>query len=92
MIRCIHIALLCVQEDVRERPTMASVVLMLNSFSLSLAVPSEPAFFMPSTIDTEVPLFSENTDSRVSNNSKNSTENSVKYSINEASITDLYPR
>ncbi|XP_074336358.1 cysteine-rich receptor-like protein kinase 44 [Apium graveolens] len=92
MIRCIHIGLLCVQENVRERPTMASVVLMLNSFSLSLAVPSEPAFFMHSTIDTEVPLLTENTDSRASNNSKNSTDNSVKYSINEASITDLYPR
>ncbi|XP_024963298.1 uncharacterized protein LOC112503500 [Cynara cardunculus var. scolymus] len=46
MIRCIHIALLCVQEDVMERPTMASVVLMLGSLSLTLALPSEPAFFM----------------------------------------------
>ncbi|XP_017230913.1 cysteine-rich receptor-like protein kinase 44 isoform X2 [Daucus carota subsp. sativus] len=86
MIRCIHIGLLCVQENVTDRPTMASVVLMLNSFSHSLAVPSKPAFLMHSTIDAE------NNDSRVSHNSKNSTENSVQYSIDEASITDLYPR
>ncbi|KAK3188238.1 hypothetical protein Dsin_027799 [Dipteronia sinensis] len=50
MIRCIHIGLLCVQENVVSRPTMASIVLMLNSFSLTLPVPSEPAFFMHSTI------------------------------------------
>ncbi|KAJ0081479.1 hypothetical protein Patl1_10997 [Pistacia atlantica] len=46
MIRCIHIGLLCVQENVVDRPTMASVVVMLNSNSLSLQLPSEPAFFM----------------------------------------------
>ncbi|XP_035840093.1 cysteine-rich receptor-like protein kinase 8 isoform X2 [Helianthus annuus] len=46
MIRCIHIGLLCVQEEASDRPTMASVVLMLASSSITLAVPSEPAFFM----------------------------------------------
>ncbi|KAL5774740.1 hypothetical protein ACOSP7_012297 [Xanthoceras sorbifolium] len=45
MIRCIHIALLCVQENAADRPTMASVLLMLNSYSVTLPVPSEPAFF-----------------------------------------------
>ncbi|CAI9292615.1 unnamed protein product [Lactuca saligna] len=46
MIRCIHIGLLCVQENACDRPTMGSVVLMLSSSSLSLPVPSEPAFFV----------------------------------------------
>ncbi|GER27217.1 cysteine-rich receptor-like protein kinase 41 [Striga asiatica] len=47
MVRCIHIGLLCVQENPTERPTMASVVLMLNnSFSVTLAAPAEPAFYM----------------------------------------------
>ncbi|RYQ93811.1 hypothetical protein Ahy_B09g100050 [Arachis hypogaea] len=45
ILRCIHIGLLCVQENLVERPTMASIVLMLNSSSLSLPVPMEPAFF-----------------------------------------------
>ena len=53
IMRCIHIALLCVQENVANRPTMASVVLMLNSYSMTLVVPSEPAFFMHSNIDSE---------------------------------------
>ncbi|WRX26367.1 hypothetical protein QQP08_018861 [Theobroma cacao] len=39
MMRCIHIGLLCVRENVADRPTMATVVLMLNSFSISLALP-----------------------------------------------------
>ncbi|KAK9092145.1 hypothetical protein Syun_027056 [Stephania yunnanensis] len=45
-IRCIQIALLCVQEDALDRPTMGSVVAMLTSFSVSLALPSRPSFFV----------------------------------------------
>ncbi|KAI3765171.1 hypothetical protein L2E82_15198 [Cichorium intybus] len=58
--RSIHIGLLCVQENSNDRPTMASVVRMLDTFSLSLEVPSEPAFFMHSTItiDPQMPLLS----------------------------------
>jgi len=48
MMRCIHIGLLCVQGNLADRPTMASVALMLNSYSQTLPVPSEPAFFMHS--------------------------------------------
>ncbi|KAF5472869.1 hypothetical protein F2P56_009538 [Juglans regia] len=55
MIRCIHIGLLCVQENVADRPTMASIVLMLNSYSITLPVPSQPAFFMnTSSIESEM--------------------------------------
>ncbi|XP_056172027.1 cysteine-rich receptor-like protein kinase 26 [Syzygium oleosum] len=46
--RRIHIGLLCVQEDVASQPMMASVLLMLNSHSITLQVPSKPAFFMHS--------------------------------------------
>ncbi|KAL6282796.1 hypothetical protein ACE6H2_013725 [Prunus campanulata] len=48
-MRCIHIGLLCVQKNVVDRPTVASVVSMLNSQSLALPVPSQPAFCMHST-------------------------------------------
>ncbi|GLT27485.1 hypothetical protein SLA2020_024790 [Shorea laevis] len=44
IMRCIHIALLCVQEIVAQRPTMASVVLMLSSNSMNLPAPSHLAF------------------------------------------------
>jgi len=34
--RCIHIGLLCVQEDVEKRPSIASIVSLLNSHSSNL--------------------------------------------------------
>jgi len=49
IMRCIHIALLCVQEKGDDRPTMASVALMLNSHSVTLPLPSKPAFSIDST-------------------------------------------
>ncbi|KAK6124042.1 hypothetical protein DH2020_042211 [Rehmannia glutinosa] len=59
MMRCIHIGLLCVQENAADRPTMASVILMLNSFSLTLAVPTEPAFYLPSDYGSDTSLLQE---------------------------------
>ncbi|KAL2324318.1 hypothetical protein Fmac_023376 [Flemingia macrophylla] len=48
MMRCIHIGLLCVQEKSYDRPTMATIMLMLNSHSVSLPIPAEPSFYMNS--------------------------------------------
>uniref|UniRef100_A0A7N2MRM2 Cysteine-rich receptor-like protein kinase 29 n=2 Tax=Quercus lobata TaxID=97700 RepID=A0A7N2MRM2_QUELO len=53
IMRCIHIGLLCVQENVADRPTMSSIVLMLNSYSLTLPIPLQPAFFMHSNIESD---------------------------------------
>ncbi|XP_024988592.1 LOW QUALITY PROTEIN: putative receptor-like protein kinase At4g00960 [Cynara cardunculus var. scolymus] len=97
IIRCIHIGLLCVQENVIDRPTMASVVLMLNSFSLTLSMPSEPAFFMRSSIDPEMPLLQEYTSSTGSsglekNKMSKSRSRSSQYSVNDVSITEIVPR
>ncbi|KAJ9566844.1 hypothetical protein OSB04_002810 [Centaurea solstitialis] len=44
VLRCINIALLCVQEDAELRPPMASVVHMLNSYSVALPLPQNPPF------------------------------------------------
>ncbi|XP_028776257.1 putative receptor-like protein kinase At4g00960 [Neltuma alba] len=43
VIRCIHIALSCVQENPSDRPSMANIVLMLNSYSVTLSLPRKPA-------------------------------------------------
>uniref|UniRef100_A0A2N9FPC5 Protein kinase domain-containing protein n=1 Tax=Fagus sylvatica TaxID=28930 RepID=A0A2N9FPC5_FAGSY len=43
-LRLIHIALLCVQEDPNERPTMSMVILMLASKLINLPQPSAPPF------------------------------------------------
>lgn len=44
VIRCIHISLLCVQQHAEDRPSMASVVLMLGSETALLPQPKEPGF------------------------------------------------
>lgn len=40
--RCLHIALLCVQDSAVYRPTMSQVVLWLETDSLALSNPKEP--------------------------------------------------
>jgi len=43
-LKCLHIGLLCVQEDAADRPTMSSVVHMLASDTVTLPSPTRPAF------------------------------------------------
>ncbi|CAN6299941.1 unnamed protein product, partial [Urochloa humidicola] len=45
MMRCINIALLCVQENAADRPTMADVVSMLSSETTILGEPRQPAYY-----------------------------------------------
>ncbi|XP_074567356.1 cysteine-rich receptor-like protein kinase 25 [Curcuma longa] len=88
VLRCIHIGLLCVQEDPVQRPTMADVVIMLNSHSVSLPRPSAPAFVNHSdstTIEANGVL------GRGRNYSENKVK-ATKFSINEVSISELEPR
>ncbi|XP_022977358.1 putative receptor-like protein kinase At4g00960 isoform X2 [Cucurbita maxima] len=80
MIRCIHIGLLCVQENVSKRPTMGSVVMMLGSSSLTLPIPSQPAFFLHSATNES------------DTNGTDCESVSVQLSRNEISITEFHPR
>lgn len=45
VLRCIHIGLLCVQDNPNSRPLMSSVVFMLENESVELPVPKQPVFF-----------------------------------------------
>ncbi|WZY85438.1 hypothetical protein YC2023_031822 [Brassica napus] len=76
IIRCIHIALLCVQEDSEDRPTMSAIVQMLTTSLISLAVPRPPGFFFRSKKDQAC----------------SSVDKSSLCSIDQASITSLAPR
>ncbi|XP_010448768.1 PREDICTED: cysteine-rich receptor-like protein kinase 5 isoform X1 [Camelina sativa] len=76
IIRCIHIALLCVQEDTENRPTMSAIVQMLTTSSIALAVPQPPGFFFRSNHEQAGP----------------SMDKSSLCSIDAASITTLVPR
>ncbi|XP_017640333.1 G-type lectin S-receptor-like serine/threonine-protein kinase At1g11330 isoform X1 [Gossypium arboreum] len=59
--RCIHVGLLCVQEFAKDRPTMPTIVSMLNSEISDLNTPKQPAF-------TEAPLLSHDDEDRASFN------------------------
>ncbi|KAJ1376366.1 Serine-threonine/tyrosine-protein kinase, catalytic domain [Sesbania bispinosa] len=45
VLRSIHISLLCVQDQAKDRPTMSDVVSFLSSEAILLAEPKQPAFF-----------------------------------------------
>ncbi|KAJ7967626.1 Cysteine rich receptor like kinase [Quillaja saponaria] len=82
--RCIHIGLLCVQEDPDDRPTMATILVMLNSFSFNLSLPKQPSAFMHRRTGPCIPTRVVEWD--------NSAGRPIPLSVNDMSITELYPR
>lgn len=80
--RCIHIALLCVQEDPKDRPNLSTINLMLTSNTFNLPVPQPPGFFLPNRRNQE----------RDGSESSQSTIRSSSHTINDVTITDLEPR
>ncbi|KAJ1698445.1 hypothetical protein LUZ63_006957 [Rhynchospora breviuscula] len=85
--RCIHIALLCVQRNPIERPTMATVMLMLSNQSAILPKPLIPAFAIQSGTNITTEEYQKgNTDSRPS-----TAFNSI-YSVNVISKSEIVPR
>ncbi|KAK8312331.1 hypothetical protein V6Z11_D01G033200 [Gossypium hirsutum] len=59
--RCIHVGLLCVQEYTKDRPTISTVISMLNSEISDLNTPKQPAF-------TQAPQMSHDVEDRGSLN------------------------
>lgn len=42
--RCIHVGMLCVQDSAAQRPTMSSIILLLESEATTLPDPRKPTF------------------------------------------------
>ncbi|XP_038690295.1 cysteine-rich receptor-like protein kinase 10 isoform X2 [Tripterygium wilfordii] len=82
-IRCIRIALSCVQEDPADRPTMVSVVLMLSSSSITIPLPHKPAYFPGNRKEIK---------DATTESSYQSTNKSIPSSTNEISLTEPHPR
>ncbi|WRX26365.1 Serine-threonine/tyrosine-protein kinase [Theobroma cacao] len=76
VLKCIHIGLLCVQEDPADRPSMSSVVVMLGSEIIPIPRPTEPAFSI----------------GRVVAKPTEPTSNDRICSVNEVTISNLSPR
>lgn len=53
VLRCIHIALLCIQDHPDDRPLMSSVVFMLENNTAPLPQPKQPIFFVHKKRATE---------------------------------------
>ncbi|KAM1213766.1 hypothetical protein PS2_005140 [Malus domestica] len=72
-------------EDPDKRPKMQKILLMLSRYSLSMPSPERPAFFLHSRTDPNMPSMN-------CSSSDQPAGNSLSLSVNEASITELYPR
>ncbi|GLT30996.1 hypothetical protein SLA2020_057650 [Shorea laevis] len=83
MIRCIHVGLLCVQQNQLQRPTMGSIIVMLTNNSIALPTPSQPAYLLQSTTQSEMSS---------SNESQQPNNRLALASINGVSISELHPR
>ncbi|KAI5013325.1 hypothetical protein ZWY2020_028279 [Hordeum vulgare] len=86
MLKCMHIGLLCVQEDPADRPMMSVVTVMLSSSTVSLQAPSRPAFCIQKS-DMNYSGMHTDPYPGVSHSTSRSP-----MSPNEVSITELEPR
>uniref|UniRef100_M4DK14 Receptor-like serine/threonine-protein kinase n=1 Tax=Brassica campestris TaxID=3711 RepID=M4DK14_BRACM len=76
--KCVHIALLCVQEAANDRPSVATMCSMLSSEIVDIPEPKQPAFITRNVVASEEAGSSENSE--------------PKASINNVTITDVSGR
>ncbi|KAH0899955.1 hypothetical protein HID58_049523 [Brassica napus] len=82
--RCIHIGLLCVQENPTARPEMSTIFQMLTNSSIVLPVPRPPGFFLRNRSNLD-PL-------TYGYEPGQSSSKSIPCSVDSASITSVTPR
>ncbi|KAL9444245.1 hypothetical protein AB3S75_017430 [Citrus x aurantiifolia] len=80
LVRYINVALLCVQENAEDRPTMSDVVSMINNEPFNLPSPKEPPFT----------TFTKGKNMKYSSNSTSGT--SEFCSVNDVTVSLIYPR
>ncbi|KAA3478850.1 G-type lectin S-receptor-like protein serine/threonine-protein kinase B120 [Gossypium australe] len=79
VLRCIQVGLLCVQERAENRPTMSTVVLMLNSETATMAQPKTPGFCLGRN--------THETDSSTSKQDESCTVNQVTVTMLDARLS-----
>ncbi|KAH9651084.1 Receptor-like serine/threonine-protein kinase SD1-7 [Citrus sinensis] len=77
LVRYINVALLCVQDNAADRPTMSDVISIINSERLELPSPKEPAFIKGIN---------------VKNSSHSNDGMSNLCSVNDVTVSLVYPR
>jgi hypothetical protein len=86
-MKCLIIALLCVQKDPSKRPNMTSVALMLSSNSMNFPTPATPAFFIQGTDSTRSETEDYDNESR-----GGIVTRPNQLSVNRVTITEMDPR
>ncbi|KAI6703892.1 hypothetical protein NL676_013028 [Syzygium grande] len=76
IIRCIKVGLLCTQELAEDRPTISTVISMINNEIVGLPSPSKPAF----------------TERQTTTDTGSSRQSQKKYSVNHVALTALEGR
>lgn len=76
LLRTVHIGLLCVQENAKDRPTMSAVASMLGSETMPLQAPNQPAFIAGRSVPGQAP----------------DGGNSKEFSINLMSVSAIHAR
>ncbi|XP_059075557.1 cysteine-rich receptor-like protein kinase 44 [Cryptomeria japonica] len=101
VLRCIHVGLLCVQANAALRPVMSDVITMISSSSVTLPIPSKPAFVSTGESHSPKPEARSMsswgihehkiiTTSQISG-AATSSSSGIR-SVNDASITEVEPR
>ncbi|GJN21051.1 hypothetical protein PR202_gb08497 [Eleusine coracana subsp. coracana] len=83
VLKCIHIGLLCVQENPTDRPSMSNVILMLVGRSTTLPAPRPAFLFRMDDVN--------NSHHEAGNDLVRQSDKS-KASLNKVTITELAPR
>lgn len=89
VLRCIHIGLLCVQESPVDRPSISSVILMLTRRRIKLQQPRQPAFFFGGDFSS---VYQQQHRHRNYMYDKSGVIVEDKFSVNDVTNTDPYPR
>ncbi|KAL4628708.1 hypothetical protein ACB092_05G259200 [Castanea dentata] len=76
MFRCIQVGFLCVQETARDRPTISTVISMLNSDIVDLPFPKHPAF----------------TERQIASNCEPTQQGQIRFAICNVTLTTIYGR
>jgi hypothetical protein len=77
VLKCIHIGLLCVQDNAADRPTMSGVVHMLGSDNVTLPSPICPSFSVGRSTNIE---------------EGSSSNASTSVTVNEITLSEVLPR
>ncbi|KAL9236647.1 hypothetical protein vseg_011289 [Gypsophila vaccaria] len=84
VMRCVHLGLLCAQESVEARPTIETVVLSLDSYTVTLPLPTQPAFFSKVVEGSDT--------AKMMVGFKSSSGRSSPFSRNDLSVSEMEPR